>query len=218
MYTYKTKENTFMLTKKDRNNRYQVEISSADQLVPTNHLLRKIDAAINLDFIYEEVEDLYSAEWGRPSIDPVVLIKIVLIQYMYGISSMRQTIRDIEVNVAYRWFLGYGLAEEIPHFSTFSKNYERRFQGTDLFDKIFAKILEEAEKSGFVHPEQIYIDATHIKANANKKKFVKEEVQIQAKKYKEQLENEISADRENHGKEVLKDEKEGSKKKLNPLL
>ena len=70
--------------------------------VPRDHLLRKIDRAINFDFIYEEVKDLYSAtEWGKPGIDPVSLFKIVLIQHLYGIRSMRQTIKEIEVNMAY---------------------------------------------------------------------------------------------------------------------
>lgn len=86
------------------------------------------------------VEDLYSKETGRPSIDPVVLIKIILIQYIYGIPSMRHTIRDIEVNLEYRWFLGYSLTEKVPHFSTFRKNYEKRFKNTTLFHDIFMEI------------------------------------------------------------------------------
>lgn len=90
-----------------------------DGLVPENHLVRKIENAIDFSFIYDKVKDLYSP-LGAPSIDPVVLIKIVLIQYLFGIPSMRQTIREIEVNVAYRWFLGYSLTEKIPHFSTFN--------------------------------------------------------------------------------------------------
>ncbi len=85
-------------------------------LVPKNHLVRKIENVIDFSFIYDKVKDLYSS-LGAPSIDPVVLIKIVLIQYLFGIPSMRQTIREIEVNVAYRWFLGYSLTEKIPHFS-----------------------------------------------------------------------------------------------------
>ena len=82
-----------------------------DGLVPENHLVRKIENAIDFSFIYDKVKDLYSP-LGAPSIDPVVLIKIVLIQYLFGIPSMRQTIREIEVNVAYRWFLGYSLTEK----------------------------------------------------------------------------------------------------------
>ncbi len=80
---------------------------SIEDLVPREHLLRKIDAAIDFDFIYDEVEGMYSDfDGGRPGIDPVSLFKIVMIQYIFGIRSMRQTIKDIEVNNAYCWFIG----------------------------------------------------------------------------------------------------------------
>lgn len=75
--------------------------------------------------------------------DPVMLIKIPFIQYLYGIKSMRQTMKEIEVNVAYRWFLGLDMLDPVPHFSTFGKNYTRRFKDTDLFEQIFSKILEK---------------------------------------------------------------------------
>ena len=114
-----------------------MQIVSVDQLVPEDHLLRKIEAAIDFSFIYDLVEDRYCQDNGRPSIDPVTLIKIPIIQYMYGIKSMRQTIKEIEVNVAYRWFLGLDFYDKVPHFSTFGKNYKRRFEGTDLFEQIF---------------------------------------------------------------------------------
>lgn len=194
-----------MLTKKSNEGRVQVEFNSLEDLVPKNHLLRKIESALDFNFIYDEVAELYSAI-GRPSIDPVVLIKIVLIQYLFGISSMRQTIREIQVNIAYRWFLGYSISEAIPHFSTFSKNYERRFKDSELFSKIFIKILEKAEEEGFLALEQIYIDSTHIKASANKKKFEKVDIQVEAKKYKEELEKEINEDRVAHGKKPLKED------------
>lgn len=193
-----------MLTKKSNEGRVQVEFNSLEDLVPKDHLLRKIENALDFNFIYDEVAELYSAI-GRPSIDPVVLIKIVLIQYLFGISSMRQTIKEIEVNIAYRWFLGYSISEAIPHFSIFSKNYERRFKNSELFSKIFIKILERAEDEGFLALEQIYIDSTHIKASANKKKFEKVDVQVEAKKYKEDLEREINEDRVAHGKKPLKE-------------
>ena len=192
-----------MLTKKIDDSRKQVEFNSLEDLVPRDHLLRKVDKAINFDFIYDEVKHLYS-DIGRPSVDPVVLIKIVLIQYLFGIPSMRQTIAEIQVNIAYRWFMGYSISESIPHFSTFSKNYSRRFKDSDVFSTIFAKILEIAAAEGLLAPEQIYIDSTHIKASANKKKYVKVEVEVEAKKYKEQLDKEIEEDREQHGKKPPK--------------
>ena len=130
----------------------QLEMVALDQLVPEDDLVRKIEQAIDFDFIYDLVKDTYCLDNGRPSIDPVVLIKIVLIQYLFGIRSMRQTIKEIETNVAYRWFIGYDFTEPIPHFSTFGKNYVRRFRGTNLFETIFQRILEEAVRHGFVDP------------------------------------------------------------------
>jgi len=174
-------------------------------MVPKNHLLRDIDRAISFDFIYEEVEELYCLDNGRPSIDPVVLFKIILIQLLFGIRSMRQTIREIEVNMAYRWFLGYGMTEKIPHFSTFGKNYERRFAGSDIFEKIFEYILLEAVHCGFVDAREIFDDATHIKASANKKKAINEAVKIRAKHYHNELMEEINRDREAHGKKPFAD-------------
>ncbi|KMW23754.1 IS1182 family transposase, partial [Enterocloster citroniae] len=127
-----------MMGKKDYSERSQVQIASLDDLVPSGHLVRKLEEAIDLSFIYDEVKDLYK-HYGRESIDPVVLMKIVILQYVFGIPSMRKTIKEIEVNLAYRWYLGYGLYEDIPHFSTFGKNYTRRFKDTDLFQKIFSR-------------------------------------------------------------------------------
>ena len=91
-----------MMTQNTDKNRTQIQMFCMDDLVPQDHLLRLIDKAIDWSFIYDLVEEKYCADNGRPSIDPVVLIKIPFIQYLYGIKSMRQTIKDIEVNVAYR--------------------------------------------------------------------------------------------------------------------
>ncbi|WP_412179201.1 transposase [Staphylococcus xylosus] len=87
--------------------RDQYEMISISELVPNNHLLRKVDTILDLNFVYELVEDKYCLDNGRPSIDPVILVKILLIQRLFGIKSMRQTIKEIETNVAYRWYLGY---------------------------------------------------------------------------------------------------------------
>ena len=185
----------------------QEQIICIDDLVPKNHMLRKIDRAIDWSFIYDLVQDKYCLDNGRPSIDPVTLIKIPIIQYLYGIKSMRQTIKEIEVNVAYRWFLGLDLTDKVPHFSTFGKNYTRRFKDTDIFEKIFARILEECISHKLVKSKEVFVDATHVKACANNKKFVKEAVKKEALFYEEQLEKEIGIDRTEHGKKPLKDNK-----------
>ena len=137
--------------------------------------------------------------------DPVLLIKIVFIQYLYGIRSMRQTIKEIEVNVAYRWFLGLDMLDEVPHFSTFGKNYTRRFKDTDLFEQIFSHILEECMKHHLVDTSVIFADATHVKACANSKKMRKRIAKQEALWYEEELKKEINEDRKTHGKKPLKD-------------
>lgn len=155
-----------MMSKNQINEREQLEILTIDQLVPQDHLVRKLEAAIDFSFIYPLVENLYSS-LGRPSIDPVVLFKMTFIQYVFGIRSMRQTIKEIETNMAYRWFLGFGFHTEVPHFSTFGKNYARRFQDTDVFEQIFYRILKEIMKKGLLHADHVFIDSTHVKASAN---------------------------------------------------
>ena len=142
--------------------------------------------------------------------DPVMLIKIPFIQYLYGIRSMRQTVKEIEVNVAYRWFLGLDMHDKVPHFSTFGKNYSRRFKDTDLFEQIFARILEECYKYNFVDPSEVFIDSTHVKAHANSKKFRKKAAHHEALFYEEQLKKEIDEDRNAHGKKSLKDKDDDS--------
>jgi len=203
-----------LLRKTGHDGRTQISLVSLDELVPKDHLVRKIDQAIDFSFIYDLVGDLYCEDNGRPSIDPVVLFKIVLIQCLFGIRSMRQTIKEIETNVAYRWFIGYDFSQPIPHFSTFGKNYVRRFKDTDVFEKIFLRILEEAVKHGFVEPDVLFVDATHVKANANKNKYVKQVIQQQVRSYQELLEEEINQDRIKHGKKPLRKKSEAPEKEV----
>ena len=96
------------------------EIVDTERLVPPEHLLRKIDAAVDFTRIYDMVEPLYCLDNGRPSIDPAVLFKMVLIQHLYGLPSLRRTAEEVSANMCYRWFLGYRLQGETPHFSTIS--------------------------------------------------------------------------------------------------
>ena len=194
-----------MMTQNADKKREQIQFYCMDDLVPKDHLLRLIDKAIDWSFIYDLVEDKYSPDFGRPSMDPVMLIKLPFIQYLYGIRSMRQTIREIEVNVAYRWFLGLEMLDPVPHFSTFGKNYSRRFKDTDLFEQIFEHILFECYKYKLVDPTEVFVDSTHVKARANNKKMRKRIAKQEAKYYEEQLKEEINADRAAHGKKPLKD-------------
>ena len=190
--------------KMDRN---AIEIVGIDSLVPKEHLLRKIDTAVDFNRLYEMVEPLYSENNGRPSIDPVVLFKMVLIQHLYGLPSLRRTAEEISLNVAYRWFLGYTLQEETPHFSTVSYNFRNRFTA-ETVDQIFGWILEEIVEGGYLSPKAVFIDGTHIKANANTKKAVKEQIPVASKHYAQELMEEVNADREAHGKKPFDDDDE----------
>jgi transposase len=195
----------YLYVKKNRMNQKQIKFLCLEDLVPQDHLLRDIDRAIDFSFIYEEVQGLYGEEaWGKPGVDPVCLFKIVFVQYIFGIRSMRQTIKEIEVNNAYRWFIGYDIGESIPHFTTFGKNYSRRFKDTAIFERIFTRILQEAVRCGFVDASAVFMDGTHIKANANKRKASQQVVEKQARHYQQQLDEEIAKDRQAHDKKPFK--------------
>lgn len=193
-----------MITKKENKSKSIMQIVDMESLVPQSHLVRKIDNIIDFEFIREKVKHLYSETIGRPSIDPVVLFKMLFIQYLFGIKSMRQTVKEIEVNIAYRWFLGFDFNDTIPHYSTFSKNYERRFVNTDIFENIFKKILDQINKKGLINKESIFIDSTHTKAYANKRKIEYKVVEESYNSYVTALNEEINEIRKSEGKKPLK--------------
>ena len=205
------------MMQKGYENRFQIEMISIEDLVPQEHLLRQISAAVDFSKIYEFVKELYCDDNGRPSIDPIVLFKMVLIQHLYGLPSLRRTADEVSLNIAYRWFLGYGLTDETPHFSTISYNFRHRLKA-DTRDKIFAWRLSEATQAGYLKPEAVFIDGTHIKANANTKKKIEIEVPVAAKRYADELLEEINNDRQEHGKKPFDDDdtpKSSGKKKDN---
>ena len=120
-----------------------------EELVPQEHDVRKLDSCMDWDFIYPLVKDLYS-DFGRPSIDPVVLFKMVFINILFGIHAMRRTCKEIQVNLAYRWFLGIAMEDKVPNYSTWSQNYIRRYGDREVFHHIFTRILKQAIEYGFV--------------------------------------------------------------------
>ena len=180
-------------------------IVDLEALVPEDHLLRKIERVMDYEWLYALLSPYYCHDNGRPGIDPVVLIKMVLIQHLFGIASLRQTYREIQVNVAYRWFLGYGLLEQIPHFATVSYAFCKRFPD-EVISEIFEHILNKALNNRMVDPSMVFIDGTHIKASANKKKFQKEQVRKAAKIYSGELRREVNAEREKLGKKPIEEE------------
>lgn len=202
-----------LVQKEDAQNK--LILYTMEDLVPEDSLFRKIDKYIDFDFIYDEVKDMYCAMNGRPCIDPVVLFKLVFIQALDGLKSMRKTCEKIKVDAEYRWFLGIPFGESTPHYSTFSQNYIRRFQGTNVFENIFVKIVEQAIKYNLVKGETFFTDSTHKKANANKNKF-HEEVKQEVIKRKKWLEEEINEERKKQGKKefVFEDKLEEKKIKV----
>ena len=164
-----------MLTRND-NVQLKMEIISLEELIPEDHLLRKIENNIDFSFIYDLVKDKYCENNGRPSIDPVILFKMIFVGYLYGIRSERRLVEEIKYNLAYRWFLGIGLKESVPNSSTISQNRRRRFRGTDIYERIFENILEQAITNNLVSGNIMYVDSTHVKANANIGKFTNEQV------------------------------------------
>ncbi|MDF9867857.1 transposase, partial [Bacilli bacterium PM5-3] len=169
-------------------------MATLDELVPQDHLVRKLENCIDFTFIYPKVESLYS-DLGRPSIDPVVLFKMMFINIIFGINSMRRTCKEVEVNMAYRWFLGLTVYEKIPNYSTWSQNYIRRYSESTVFEEIFDEIIRQAIKYDFIDMETVFGDSTHQKANANKNKSFNKEVEVITKSYEKDLLKEINEDR-----------------------
>ena len=194
---------------KKRDGRCDVVMTDVEGLVPSDHLVRKIEAVMDYDWLYGRLSPYYCEDNGRPGIDPVVLIKMALLEHLYGIPSLRQTHREIEVNVAYRWFLGYSLLEKIPHFATVSYAFCRRFP-PELSEEIFAHILNKALNHKIVDASMVFIDGTHIKASASKKKYQKEQVAKAAKVYARQLREEVNAEREKLGKPPIEEDDDDS--------
>ena len=149
-------------------------------------MLRRIDAAVDFNRLYEMVEPLYCEDNRRPNIDPVVLFKMVQIQHLCGLPSLRRAAEEVSANICYRWFLGYPLQEKTPHFSTVSYNFRHRFTA-ETVDLVFAWILSEVAEAGYLSSSAVFIDGTHIKANANTKKQVKEQIPAAAKHYAKEL-------------------------------
>lgn len=182
-----------------------LEMVSLDGLVPRDHLLRKVDAVIDFSFIHGRVEGLYCPDNGRPPLDPTLMFKALFVGYLFGVRSERQLVREIEVNVAYRWFLGLKLTDPVFDASTLSQNRRRRYNDTSVAQDIFDAIVEQAIRHGLVDGTVLYTDSTHLKANANKNRFDLAVVAKSRSDYWEALDTAIEADREAHGKKPLKD-------------
>ena len=134
--------------------------------VPEDHLLRLIDRHVSFDFVRAKLKDSYS-DTGRPSIDPELLLRILLVGYLYGITSERKLVEELRMHLAWRWFTGLGFDQEIPHHSTFSKNRHGRFQESNLFQEIFEEIVTRCVEAGLVQGKHMSVDGSFIQANAD---------------------------------------------------
>src|ERR1700733_3345885 len=144
---------------------------SLERHVPDDHLLRKIDRFVDLSEVRRHLEPYYS-ETGRPSIDPELMIRMLIVGYCLGIRSERRLCEEVHLNLAYRWFCRLGLAGDVPDHSTFSKNRHGRFRESDLLRRVFDTVLRRCIGEGLVSGEGFAVDASLIKADANRQKGI----------------------------------------------
>lgn len=142
--------------------------------VPETHLLRLIEKHISFAFVRERLKASYS-DTGRPSIDPELLLRILLIGYLYGITSERKLVEELRMHLAWRWFTGLGFDQEIPHHSTFSKNRHGRFQESKLFEELFEQIVLQCVEVGLVQGKHLSVDGSFVEANAAKESRIPRE-------------------------------------------
>ena len=142
--------------------------------VPETHLLRLIEKHISFAFVREKLKASYS-DTGRPSVDPELLLRILLIGYLYGITSERKLVEELRMHLAWRWFTGLGFDQEIPHHSTFSKNRHGRFQESRLFEELFGQIVLQCVEVGLVQGQHLSVDGSFVEANASKESRIPRE-------------------------------------------
>jgi len=160
-----------MQTRRDKLGYEMMLLPSLESFIPEDHYLRRLDKVLDLNFIHAFVSDRYCQTNGRPSIDPEVVVRLFLIQAMDGITHVRELMRQVQVNLAYRWFIGYGLDEKLPDHSTLSKSLDRF--GDDVFNELFERSISQCKKSGLIEGKVLHVDATTIRADINRERVNK---------------------------------------------
>ncbi len=188
------------MLKQQREKQQRMDLVIMEQLIPEDHLLRKVDRAVDFRFIYDLCAPLYCADNGRPAIDPEILFRMLLVGYLYGIKSEARLEEEINYNIAYKWFCGLELTEKAPDATTISQNRRRRFRDNDIAEQIFNEILRQCIAKGLVGGAILYTDSTHIKAKANKHKKKLVTVERTPKAYLEELDEQVDLDRQALGK------------------
>jgi transposase len=143
-----------------------------DKVVPPDHLVRQIDAVLDLSWVHKELDPYYS-NTGRPSIDPVLMIRMLIIGYVFAIRSERALCRDVQVNLAYLWFCGLSIEDKLPDHSAFSRARNERFRDSAIFRSIFERVVEACIAAGLVGGEGFAVDASLIAADANKQRSIR---------------------------------------------
>jgi transposase len=142
-----------------------------DEVVPDDHLVRDIAGVLDLSWVHAELAPYYP-KIGRPSIDPVLMIRMLLVGYVFAIRSERLLCREVRVNLAYRWFCGLGIEDTIPDHSAFSRARNERFGDSDIFRRVFVRVVEACIAAGLVGGEGFAVDASLIVADANKQRSI----------------------------------------------
>jgi transposase len=142
-----------------------------DKVVPCDHLVRQIDAMLDLSWVHDELAPCYS-HTGRPSIDPVLIIRMLIVGYVFAIRSERQICAEVQVNLAYRWFCKLSIEDNIPDHSVFSRARHERFRESDALRLVFEAVVAKCIAAGLVGGEGFSIDASLIKADVDKSKRV----------------------------------------------
>src|SRR4051795_621324 len=139
--------------------------------VPEDHLVRKIDAALDLSWLRSELAPHYSS-MGRPSIDPELMIRMLIVGYVFAIRSERLICREVQVNLAYRWFCKLGIEDAVPDHSAFSRARNERFREGDILRRVFERVVEACIAAGLVGGEGFVVDASLIQTDANKQRSI----------------------------------------------
>jgi transposase len=160
-----------------------------EDLIPEDHILRLIDHYVDFSFIRPKLEHLYS-HTGRPSVDPDVMMRMLLVGYLFGITSERRLCDEVGMHLGYRWFVGLALDEKVPDHSTFSKNRHGRFKESGVYQQIFDQIVLQCVEKGLVSGKHLTVDSTLVKANASFKNLEPIVVSLRPEQYIEKVEKE----------------------------
>jgi transposase len=162
-----------MQTKRENTQVGMMLLPPIETFIPEDHPLQRLNKVLDLSFVHEAVRGHYCQDNGRPSIDPEVIIRLFLIQAIDGIAHVRELMRQVQVNLAYRWFIGYELDEKLPDHSTLSKALDRF--GDEVFNDLFKQSIARCKASGLIEGKVLHVDATTIRADIDKDRVGKDD-------------------------------------------